>query len=178
MAKNASHDEMDDLTQRILDEMDGEPEPEPKGKATAKKSRSERAGEERTENRGTSLRLLEPDWETIDIDVGLAAVQRLQDVYRKGAETLDRRRADQSLGRCSVCGNPWPEGRWRSEKACPHPSDPMRFQVFRMCTDRCALILDQHITAFRTNDQAVLARIRKDFFPSQVKRLPNKAKSG
>lgn len=171
----------DDLTERMLSEMDADPEPTapppPPPPPPPREEKTRSMGEVR-ENRVTSLRMVEPDWETIDIAVGMASLDRMMDVYQKASQILDRRRSEASLGRCSVCGNPWPEGRWRSEKVFPTTKDPMRFDVFRLCTDRCAIIFDQHVTAFRNDDQGELARIQKDYFPSLVKRLPNRKKVG
>ncbi len=125
-----------------------------------------RRGEEegKIDGRGTSGRISEPDFETVSIEAGTNFLQRLLELYRKGAEIIDRRKADVTKTHCTVCGEPFPEGRHRGESVFNLPNDPNRYQVFRFCSDRCALIFNQNTQAYRSQDQSLINRIRREYF--------------
>lgn len=124
--------------------------------------------EGKVDGRGTSGRISEPDFETVSIEAGTNFLQRILDLYRKGAEILDRRKADTSKTNCSICGEAFPEGKHRGESVFSLKNDPNRYQVFRFCSDRCALIFGQNSQAYRTNDQSIINRIKREFFVKRI----------
>lgn len=128
-------------------------------------------GEEegKVDGRGTSGRISEPDFETMGIAAAENFLSRIIALYRKGAEIVDRRKSDDGRSRCTVCGESFPDGKHRGEKVFSLPGDPNRFQVFRTCTDRCSIILDQNIQAYRAGDQVATNRIRREYFVKRVR---------
>ena len=138
--------------------------------------RVEGRGEEegKSDGRGSSGRISEPDFETMGIAAAENFLARLIELYRKGAEIVDRRKSDDGRGRCTVCGEVFPEGKHRGEKVFAMPRDPNRFQVFRTCTDRCSIILDQNIHAYRSGDAVAMNRIKREYFVKRINKPGDK----